>query len=372
MSTATPGHRIDRRTLMRGAAGAGLAGTASAVASPAISQQRREWRLASAYPKNSPGFASVVQFFIEFVNKASAGRLTIKYFGAGEIVPAFETIDAVSSGTVEMGQGYPTYWSGKVPAMNFIGPVPFMLTAQELTAWMAFGGGQALADKAYGQLGLKFFMLGNTCQQGAGWYNREMKSLDDFKGLKMRITGVGSQVFRAAGVTPVAMPLGQVMQSMTTGAIDAIEFVGPYNDLAFGLFKVAKYCYGPGWIEPHGLLDGFVNMSAWDSLPADLKEIVSAGCFYANAMSIAEYTAKNGEALELLKTEHKVDFRFMSDEIMKGMSEIAGPVITDIANKDPLSKEILASQIKFRRSSMGFSERELLNARLLNPDFLKL
>lgn len=365
--------RLDRRGFLArvGAGGAAVA-AASTLPTPAISQGRKEWRLASAYPKNAPGLLTAPNLFAEYVNKASAGRLSVKVFGAGEIVPAFETADAVSAGTIDMGQGYPTYWAGKLPALNFLGPIPMLMTAQEITAWYIYGGGQELADKLYGQLGLKFFQLGNVTQQGAGWYNREIKSMADFKGLKMRIGGLGGQIFRAAGATPVSMPLGEVIQAMTTGAIDAVEFVGPYNDLAFGLHKVAKFAYGPGWIEPHGMLDGFINIKTWEALPADLKEIVSAGCIYATAVNMAEYTARNGAALLTLAAEQKVSYRLMPDEVLKAMGELSGKVVTEIANKDALSKEVLQSLMKFRRQVMAFSERELLNARALDFKYIDI
>ena len=361
-----------RRFLNTAALGAAATAAAASLPSPAISQGRKEWRFASAYPKNAPGLLTAANLFADFVGKASVGRLTVKVHGGGEIVPPFETADAVSVGTIDMGQGYPTYWAGKLPALNFLGPIPMMMTGQEINAWYLYGGGQALADKIYGQLGLKFFQLGNTMQQGAGWYNREIKSMEDFKGLKMRIGGLGGQVFRAAGATPVSMPLGEVIQSMTTGAIDAVEFVGPLNDLAFGLHKVAKFAYGPGWIEPHGMLDGFINMKAWEALSPDLKEIVAGGCMYANAVNMAEYTARNAAAVQTLASEHKMTYRQMPDDVLKAMGELSGKVVAEIANKDPLSKEVLQSLLKFRQTVMVFSERELLNARALDYKYIDM
>src|SRR3546814_546801 len=191
----------------------------------------------TTWPKNFPGLGTGANKLAEYIGTASGGKLTVEVYGGGEIVPAFETMDAVSRGTVEMGHGAPYYWQGKLSANQFLASMPFGLNAQEQNAWLQFGGGQDIADKIYRELGCKFFASGNTGVQAGGWFNKEINSLEDFKGLKMRIPGLGGAVLKAAGTNVVNLPGGEIPPALQSGAIDATEWVGPYNDLAFGLYK---------------------------------------------------------------------------------------------------------------------------------------
>ena len=195
-------------------------------------------------------------------------------YGAGELVPAFEVFDAVSRGTAEMGHGAAYYWKGKSEAAQFFAAVPFGMNAQEMNAWFYYGGGLELWREIYAPFGLMPAPAGNTGVQMGGWFNKEINRLDDLKGLKMRIPGLGGEVLRRAGGTPVNLPGGEIFTALQTGAIDATEWVGPYNDLAFGLHKAAKYYYYPGWHEPGTTLEAIVNKQAFDALPKDLQSIV--------------------------------------------------------------------------------------------------
>ncbi|WP_430475511.1 TRAP transporter substrate-binding protein [Thalassospira lucentensis] len=360
---------MKRRQFLSGAAVAGATAAAvSTFAKPAIAQDVREWRLVTTWPKNFPGLGTGANLLAEYITKASDGRLKVTVFGAGEIVPAFEAIDAVGSGTVEMGHGAPYYWKGKVDATQYIAAMPFGLNAQEQNAWFQWGGGQELADKVYAELNCKFFPSGNTGTQMGGWFNKEMNTLADYQGLKMRIPGLGGEVVKAAGANVVNLPGGEIPPALQSGAIDATEWVGPYNDLAFGLYKSAKYYYYPGWHEPATVLDNFINLDAWNALPDDLKAIVEQANRAVNQMVLSEFTARNNQALDTLRNKHNVDVRPFSDDILTGLGKLSGEVLRDLVASNPLSQEVFESLIAFRTQSIAwskFSESAFAQARIL-------
>ncbi|KJE36909.1 ABC transporter substrate-binding protein [Thalassospira sp. HJ] len=360
---------MKRRQFLSGAAVAGAtAAAASTFAKPAIAQDVREWRLITTWPKNFPGLGTGANLLAEYITKASEGRLKVTVFGAGEIVPAFEAVDAVGNGTVEMGHGAPYYWKGKVDATQYIAAMPFGLNAQEQNAWFQWGGGQELADKVYAELNCKFFPSGNTGTQMGGWFNKEMNTIDDYKGLKMRIPGLGGEVVKAAGANVVNLPGGEIPPALQSGAIDATEWVGPYNDLAFGLYKSAKYYYYPGWHEPATVLDNFINLDAWNALPDDLKAIVEQANRAVNQMVLSEFTARNVQALDTLRNKHGVDVRPFSDDILTNLGKLSGEVLRDLVASNPLSQEVFESLIAFRTQSIAwskFSESAFAQARVL-------
>ena len=358
---------MNRRKALTYAGSGGLTAILASGMAPAFSQGKKEWRMQQTWAKTAPGLGTGGNVFAEFVNKATNGAINIRVYSGGEIVPPFQTMDAVSNGTFQMGFGYTTYWAGQVPAMNYLGTLPFGLTVQEHNAWFMYGGGQQLAEKLYAKLGVTFLLGGNTITQPAGWYNKEIKTLADYKGLKMRIGGLGAKVVQAMGGTPVSMPLGEVPQAMASGAIDAIEFVGPLNDLGAGLHKVAKYYYWPGWLEPSGPYDLFTNEKAWATLSASEKEIFRGGAALALQATISEYIAKNAIAFNQMVGELKVQTRQIPDDTVRGIAEVAWKVIEAEA-KDPDSKEVLASVMKFRRDIapyMRISEFDFMRVRNL-------
>jgi TRAP-type mannitol/chloroaromatic compound transport system substrate-binding protein len=226
-----------------------------------------EWKLVTTWPKNLPGLGHTPEVFADMVREMSAGRLTVRVYGAGEIVPAFEVFDAVAGGVAEMGHGASYYWKGKMPASVFFTAVPFGMTAQEINGWLHYGGGMALWEEVYAPAGVVPLAGGSTGVQMAGWFNREIRSLDDVRGLRMRIPGLAGEVFSAAGGEAVRIPGGEVYTALQTGVIDAVEWVGPYNDLALGLHEIAEYYYYPGWHEPGSILEFIVNADALASLP---------------------------------------------------------------------------------------------------------
>ena len=246
--------------------------------------------------------------------------------------------------------------------------MPFGLNAQEQNAWFQWGGGQELADKVYAELNCKFFPSGNTGTQMGGWFNKEMNTIDDYKGLKMRIPGLGGEVVKAAGANVVNLPGGEIPPALQSGAIDATEWVGPYNDLAFGLYKSAKYYYYPGWHEPATVLDNFINLDAWNALPDDLKAIVEQANRAVNQMVLSEFTARNVQALDTLRNKHGVDVRPFSDDILTNLGKLSGEVLRDLVASNPLSQEVFESLIAFRTQSIAwskFSESAFAQARIL-------
>ncbi len=357
---------MKRRDFIR-ATGAGAVATGGMLAgAPAVAAKRIRWRMVTTWPKNFPGLGTGANLLARTITEMSGGRLTVKVYGAKELVPAFEVFDAVSRGTAQMGHGGAYYWKGKVEAAQFFSAVPFGLTAQEMNAWLYYGGGLELWRELYKPFGLIPAPAGNTGVQMGGWFNKEINSVEDLKGLKMRIPGLGGEVLRRAGGTPVSLPGGEIFTSLQSGAIDATEWVGPYNDLAFGLYKAAKYYYYPGWHEPGASLEALINRKAFEALPKDLQKIVLAACRVANEDMLAEYTARNNAALKTLVEKHHVQLRRFPDPVLARLRELSDEVVAEIAGKDPLARKIYESFRAFREQVQGWSdisERAYLNVR---------
>jgi TRAP-type mannitol/chloroaromatic compound transport system substrate-binding protein len=338
-----------------------------AVSAPAVARQKTiEWKMVTTWPKNFPGLGTGANYLAGLIGQMSGGRLKVKVFGAKELVPAFEIFDAVSSGTAEMGHGAAYYWKGKSEAAQFFAAVPFGLTAQEMNAWLYHGGGMELWQEVYEPFGLVPTASGNTGVQMGGWFNKEINSLSDLEGLKMRIPGLGGEVLKRAGGTPVSLPGGEIFPSLQSGAIDATEWVGPYNDLAFGLYKAAKHYYYPGWHEPGTTLECFVSKQALEALPEDLQNIVLNASRVANQDMLAEYTTRNNQALQTLLNEHKVDLRRFPDEVLEKLKSLSDEVVAEVAEKDPMSKKVYDSFKTFREQAIAWheiSEKAYLNAR---------
>jgi TRAP-type mannitol/chloroaromatic compound transport system substrate-binding protein len=313
--------------------------------------RRFQWKMVTTWPPNFPALGTGANRLAEMIGKASNGRLTVKVFGGGELIPPFETFDAVSRGTAQMGHGAAYYWTGKTIAAPFFAAVPFGMNAQEMNGWLYHGGGLALWRELYEEFGLVPFPAGNTGVQMAGWFNREIRSVDDLRGLKMRIPGLGGEVMARLGAAPVNLPGAELFTALQTGVIDATEWVGPYNDLAFGLFRAAKYYYYPGWHEPSATLECIVNKAAFDELPDDLKTIVETCCRAINDDMLAELTAQNGHALEQLRSEHKVDVRPLPDSVLAALKKTSDEVVAEIAARDPFAGKVLDSYRAFRNAA---------------------
>ncbi|KAA2284670.1 TRAP transporter substrate-binding protein [Arenimonas fontis] len=345
---------MKRRELLRGA---GLAAVATGLAAcaprpeggagPAVSGEIRHWKMVTSWPTNFPGLGTGAARLAEMITAASGGRLNVKVYGAAELVPAFEVFDAVSRGTAEMGHAASYYWKGKAAAAPFFCAVPFGLNAQEMNGWLYEGGGLELWRELYAPFGLVPFPAGNTGVQMAGWFRKPIHRLADLKGLKMRIPGLGGEVMARVGATPVNLPGAEIFSSLQSGAIDAAEWVGPYNDLAFGLHRAAKYCYYPGWQEPGPTLECMINQAAWESLPQDLKDIVDACCRAVNDSMLAEYTARNQQALDALVREHGVELRQLPDDVMAALRRASQEVLEEAAAADPMARRVLDSMRAF-------------------------
>ena len=341
--------------------------TAAAPAAPA-KPETIEWKMVTTWPKNFPGLGVGANNLAELIGQMSGGRIKVKVYGAKELVGALEIFDAVSRGTAEMGHGAAYYWKGKTRAAQFFAAVPFGLTAQEMNSWLYHGGGMELWEEIYAEFGLIPGAAGNTGVQMGGWFNREINSVKDLEGLKMRIPGLGGEVLKRAGGTPVLLPGGEIFPSLQSGAIDATEWVGPYNDMAFGLHKAAKFYYYPGWHEPGTTLECFVNKEAFEKLPADLQVIVRNAIRVANQDMLADFTAKNNRALEQLVNEHGVELRQFPDEVLKQIKDLSDAVVAEEAAKDPMSQKVFDSFVKFRDQATKWhavSEQAYLNARTL-------
>ena len=334
---------MNRRRFLTKSAAAVAGATTLAAAPSVIAQQNYEWKMVTTWPKNFPGLGTGANQLAKYITEMSEGRLNVTVYGGGELVPPLGIFDAVSKGTAEMGHGAAYYWKAKTPAVQFFATVPFGLTAQEINAWIYYGGGQALWDEVYADFNLKPFLAGNTGVQMGGWFNREINSTDDFKGLKMRIPGLGGEVIEAIGGTPKLLPGGEIFTALESGAIDATEWVGPYNDLAFGFYKIAKFYYYPGWHEPGTALECFVNKAAYDALPADLQRIVDVATQAANLDMLSEFNARNGAALNDLVNKHNVQVRRFPDQALAQLKKVADEKVASVADSDPLSKRVYES-----------------------------
>ncbi|GKT12883.1 MAG: hypothetical protein ISEC1_P1874 [Thiomicrorhabdus sp.] len=331
-------------------------------------QKTFKWKMVTTWPKNFPGLGTGANNIAKLITEMSGGRIDVKVYGAGELVGAFEVFDAVSSGNAQLGHAGAYYWKGKIPSAVFFSAVPFGLTANEMNAWMYYGGGIELWEEAYKPFGLIPNPGGNSGTQMGGWFNKEINSLEDLKGLKMRIPGLGGEVLKRAGGVPVTMPGGELFPAMQSGALDATEWVGPYNDLAFGFHKVAKYYYTPGWHEPGTAMECMINEKAFNELPADLQSIVRNAIKVANADMLAEYTARNQQALHTLITKHQVELRNFPDSVLKELKTISAEVVEEIAKQDALSTKVWASQKAFMEQVTQWtavSEQAYLRARSL-------
>ena len=323
------------------------------------------WKLVTTWPKNLPGLGAAPENFARYVNEMSGGRLEVRVFGAGEIVPAFEVFDAVSQGAAEVGHGASYYWKGKIPAAVFFTAVPFGMTAQEMNGWLHYGGGLELWQELYAPFGVIPFAGGSTGVQMAGWFNRELRSAKDLSGLKMRIPGLAGEVFDAAGGTAVRIAGGEVYTSMQTGVIDAVEWVGPYNDRTLGLNEVAEFYYYPGWHEPGAMLEFTVNAAAFTQLPHDLQAIVRYAARAANQDMLDEFTARNNESLQQLLAAG-TQLRPLPEDILSLLYEKSVEAMANLRTSDKMAEKIAISYDAFSNNVRAYheiSERAYLNAR---------
>jgi TRAP-type mannitol/chloroaromatic compound transport system substrate-binding protein len=320
-----------------------------------------KWKLVTSWPKNFPGLGKGPETFAEYVNEMSGGRLEVRVYGAGELVPGFEVFDAVSSGSVQMGHAGAYYWKGKMPAAPIFTTIPFGMNATEMNAWLHYGGGMELWRELYEPYGVIPFAGGSSGTQMAGWFKQEINSLEDFQGLKMRIPGLGGEVFKEVGGLPITLTGGELFTALQTGAIDATEWVGPYNDLAFGLHKAAKYYYHSGWHEPGTMLEFTVNKAAFEALPKDLQKIVEVATRAANQDMLDEYTARNPNAMKQLLNEHGIEMKPLPNDVIEALKEATTKVLKQKRADDPTFDKVYSSYDAFYQSVKAYhkiSEQE--------------
>ena len=322
---------MKRRHFLQATAGGAAA---SALAAPAIAQERTEWTMVMPWPRNAPGVGVNAERLANNITAMSGGRLTINLYGAGELVPPFESFDAVQAGSADCLHGTPYYWTGKSLAFHFFTGVPFGLTAVDMSGWLYFGGGQALWDDAYAPFGVKPFYVGSSGVQAGGWFRREINSLDDLRGLRIRIAGLGGEVMRRLGAAVVLTPPGEIFAAMQSGTVDAAEWVAPWNDLAFGLHRVADYYYLPAFHEPGPGLEFAVNAERWAELPDDLKAIVQHAAGSCATETLADFHYHNVEALGPLVEEHGVQIRTFPDPVIAELGRTTQALMQDLSAED--------------------------------------
>jgi len=347
---------MKRRDFFKYFSGLTVLGSLPAVAKAKIRKPEYRWKMVTTWPKNFPGLGTGAQYLANTIENLSGGRIKVTVYGAGELVPAFEIFDAVSSGVAELGHGSAYYWKGKNETFQFFSTVPFGMSANEMNAWLYKGGGMKFWKQAYANFNLIPMAAGNTGVQMGGWFNKEINSLNDLKGLKMRIPGLGGEVLKRAGGTPVNLPGGELFTALKTGTIDATEWVSPYNDLAFGFHKAAKYYYYPGWHEPGTTLECFVNKNVFENLPEDLKQIVLGAAKIANLDMLCEFISRNNDALNILQGKHKVDIRPYPDDVLNELHEISKSVVMELSLKNDFAKEVYNSYTSFQEKTKNWNE----------------
>jgi TRAP-type mannitol/chloroaromatic compound transport system substrate-binding protein len=318
-----------------------------------------QWKMITSWPKNFPGLGMAPEKFAKHVNEMSNGRLTIHVYGAGELVPGFEVFDAVSQGTVQMGHSGAYYWKGKIPAAPLFGALPFGMTATELNAWLHYGGGLELWREMYKPFGIIPMAGGNTGAQFGGWFKKEINTIDDLKGLKMRIPGLAGDVLKKAGAIPVNLTGGEIFSSLQSGAIDATEWVGPYNDLAFGFYQAADYYYTSVWHEPSAGLEFLINEKAYNELPQDLQQIITVAARAVNEETLDEYNARNNSALKTLVEKHQVKLRQLPPAVLAQLKKYAAEVMVEQAEKDAGFAKVWQSYSAFLTNIRAYNDLTL-------------
>ena len=335
---------VSRRNFARMAA----AGTAVAVASPAVAQQPTiKWRLASSFPRSIEGLWGAAPTVAKLVGEMSDGKFVIESFAAGEIVPGLQVMDAVANGTVECGHSYSGYYIGKNPALIFDGSLPFGLTPRQHHAWYLYGDGRKLVDEVYDGMGVVSIPMGNTGGQTFGWFRKELKTPADFNGVKMRVAGFGGRVLAKLGVIPQQIAGGDIYPALEKGTIDAAEWVGPYDDEKLGFHKVAKYMHIPGVLELEANNCMFINKAAWAALPASYQAMLRGACAYSLIDMLAGYDAHNAKAINRVVAAG-AQLVVLSPEILRALRAALEAVLDEESAKSEQFKRVADNWRLFR------------------------
>ncbi len=354
---------MERRSFIHKAT-VGAAATAAVVAAPAVRAQATiRWRLASSFPKSLDTIYGGAEVFAKQVKDATGGKFEISVHQAGELVPAFGVVDAIQNGTVEAAHTAPYYFFGKDETFAIDCAIPFGMNSRQMTAWMYEGNGMKLLREFYAKYNIVNFPLGNTGAQMGGWYRKEIKGVEDIKGLKMRIGGFGGKVLAAIGGVPQNIPGGEIYPALEKGTIDATEWIGPYDDEKLGFNKVAKFYYYPAWWEGGPQLSLYVNTKAWEALPAEYKGIVTAAASHGHIIMQARYDAWNPAALKRL-VGSGTQLRPMPRPIMDAAFKAANELYAELNAKNPNWKKVYEDWVKFRNDEILWfrvTEREFDN-----------
>lgn len=339
---------MQRRSFLKKAGMGAIAGT-SVIGAPAIAQENPEikWRMVSSFPRSLPALYGTGEKFVKYVKEMSGGKFQIDSFPPGEIVPPLQVMDAVSNGTVQAGHSCGYYYFGKNPAFCFDTAVPFGLTARQMYAWMIEGNGMKLLRELFASVNIVNFMLGNTAAQMGGWYRKEIKTLEDLKGLKMRTSGINGELMSRLGVVPQQLAGSDVYPSLEKGTLDAVEFVGPFDDEKLGFVKVAPHYYYPGFWEAGPQVSLFTNKDAYEALPANYKAIIEAASRSATMDMMAVYDAENPQALRRLIASGAKLHEF-SREIQEAAYNEAQKMYKDYCDKNSMFKKIYDDYMGFR------------------------
>lgn len=338
---------MNRRQFIKKTGLAGGATALGAVSAPAVAKKTLELKMVTSWPKNFPGLGVGAQRLADRITSLSDGRLRVKVYSAGELVPAFGVFDAVSSGAADIYHSAEYYHQGKHKAFNLFGGVPAGMMSLELQSWIYCGGGQELWDKLSAEFNIKPFLVGSSGAQTAGWFRKEVNSLDDLKGLKYRMPGLAGEMWRELGVNVVNLPGGEIFPALQAGTIDAAEFAGPWYDLSFGFYKITKNYYFPTLVEGGSCYSMGFNKGVWDKLEKRDQEMITAVCGQEHAYSYAESNYNNAKALEVLQQKHGVRVLQLNDEILDAMGKAAVKVLPIVA-EGPLGQEIFDAFIKAR------------------------
>lgn len=318
--------------------------------SPAvISRKTFEWRMVTTWMPHFPVLGEGADKIAKDIEAMSGGRIKIHVFGGGELVPALETFEAVSQGVAQMGHSASYYWAGKAPASQLFTSVPFGMNTQQTYAWLYQGGGLELWRELYSSFNMIPFPAGNTGGQMGGWFNKQINSIADLKGLKIRIPGIGAKIITKAGGSAVLSPGGEIYTNLERGVIDATDWIGPYHDWLMGFHKIAKYYYYPSFAEPSGVVELIVNKNAFEELPTDLQEIIKYVATSANVSMLAEMEAKNSEYLLKIKNESKVQITRFPDDVMSAFKKYGNEALNELTSEDSFSKKVLDSYNQFHK-----------------------
>ncbi|MFO0995188.1 MAG: TRAP transporter substrate-binding protein [Alphaproteobacteria bacterium] len=337
-------------------AGYGLATNNKRIVMPAAKPAVRELRLITSWAKETPGVGPASERLAKRITDAAAGQLVVKVLAPGEVAPATGSFDAVSSGAAEMYFGPEYYWQAKSKAYNFFASIPLGLTAVELGAWIRFGGGQALWDELSAGFNIKPILAGNSGAQMGGWYTKEIHSVEDLRGLRIRMQGIGGEVMRRLGAVVAALPGGEILGALESGSIDAAEWIGPWGDLTFGFYKVAKNYYFPGFHEPCTAVTLGINKKLWDELTPEQRNVIELSATAENDTLHAEFTANNADALETLVGQHQVQLRRFPDSVLSAIVKVSEEVLAELAAGDDITKRIHESYAAFRRKAAAWSQ----------------